>query len=77
MLIEGGVDFREYLIVVYEEGIFRVKFIVYGMIMDGCDFILDVFEYSFVVEGLVEFEVEDFLINGKDFIVDGSVFLIM
>ena len=75
-LTEGGSEPREYLIVAYEEGIFRVKITAYGTTVNGRDFILDVPEFSFVAEGPQEPEVEDPLIDGKDPIVDGSAPLI-
>lgn len=41
---------REHLIVNFEAGIYRVKLTAYGNTMTGRDFILDVPEYSFLVE---------------------------
>jgi uncharacterized protein (TIGR03503 family) len=41
---------REYLIVNYEFGVYRVKITAYGNTIDGREFILDVPEYSFLAE---------------------------
>jgi uncharacterized protein (TIGR03503 family) len=41
-------DVREYLIVNYEFGVYRVKLTAYGTTNDGREFILDVPEYSFL-----------------------------
>ncbi|MFT6899349.1 MAG: hypothetical protein ACJA13_003784 [Paraglaciecola sp.] len=41
---------REYLIVDYEYGVFRVKLTAFGNTVDGRDFILDVPEFSFLTE---------------------------
>lgn len=41
---------REYLIVNYEYGVYRVKLTAYGNTIDGREFILDVPEYSFLSE---------------------------
>ncbi len=71
-LTEGGAEAREYPIVAYEKGVFRVKLTAYGATIDGRDFILDVPEYTFLGQGPLEPEVEDPLINGEDPIVDGS-----
>jgi uncharacterized protein (TIGR03503 family) len=43
-------DIREYLIVNYEYGVYRVKLTAYGNTTDGREFILDVPEYSFLTE---------------------------
>lgn len=43
-------DIREYLIVNYEYGVYRVKLTAYGNTIDGREFILDVPEYSFLTE---------------------------
>ena len=71
-LTEGGPEAREYQIVAYEKGVFRVKLTAYGTTTDGRDFILDVPEYTFLGQGPLEPEVEDPLMSGEDPIVDGS-----
>jgi uncharacterized protein (TIGR03503 family) len=43
-------DVREYLIVNYEYGVYRVKLTAYGNTTEGREFILDVPEYSFLTE---------------------------
>ena len=43
-------DVREYLIVNYEYGVYRVKLTAYGNTTQGREFILDVPEYSFLTE---------------------------
>jgi hypothetical protein len=43
-------EVREYLIVNYEYGVYRVKLTAYGNTTDGREFILDVPEYSFLSE---------------------------
>lgn len=48
-LTELGSDAREYLIIAYDYGIFRVKMTAYGKTVNGRDFILDVPEFSFLV----------------------------
>nr|WP_229681079.1 TIGR03503 family protein [Alteromonas lipolytica] len=48
-LTELGSDTREYLIIAYDYGIFRVKMTAYGKTVNGRDFILDVPEYTFLV----------------------------
>ena len=75
-LTEGGPDAREYQIVAYEKGVFRVKLTAYGTTTDGRDFILDVPEYTFLGQGPAEPEVEDPLVYGEDPIVDGSAPLV-
>jgi uncharacterized protein (TIGR03503 family) len=75
-LTEGGPDAREYQIVAYEKGVFRVKLTAYGTTTDGRDFILDVPEYTFLGQGPAEPEVEDPLMYGEDPVVDGSAPLV-
>ena len=60
-LTELGGDTREYLIIAYDYGIFRVKMTAYGKTVNGRDFILDVPEYTFLVAEpeLPEPEVEE------------------
>lgn len=70
-LTEGGANIREYQVVAFEQGIFRVKLTAYGTTIDGRDFILDVPEFNFLAEA-PEPEIEDPLIEGEDPIVDGS-----
>ena len=41
---------REYAIVNYESGVYRIKLTAYGNTVDGREFILDVPEYSFLAE---------------------------
>ncbi len=48
-LTELGGDVREYLIIAYDYGIFRVKMTAYGKTVNGRDFILDVPEFTFLV----------------------------
>lgn len=48
-LTELGGDAREYLIIAYDYGIFRVKMTAYGKTVNGRDFILDVPEFTFLV----------------------------
>lgn len=43
-------DIREYLIVNYDYGVYRVKLTAYGNTVDGREFILDVPEYTFLSE---------------------------
>ena len=43
-------EMREYLIVNYEYGVYRVKLTAYGNTIEGREFILDVPEYSFLSE---------------------------
>jgi uncharacterized protein (TIGR03503 family) len=50
---------REYLIVDYEYGVFRVKLTAFGNTVDGRDFILDVPEFSFLTEEALEPPVEN------------------
>lgn len=71
-LTEGGLEAREYKIIAYEKGVFRVKLTAYGTTTDGRDFILDVPEYTFLGQGPAEPEVEDPLVYGKDPIVGDS-----
>ncbi len=49
-LTELSNDIREFMIISYDYGIFRVKLTAYGNTVDGRDFILDVPEYSFLLE---------------------------
>lgn len=49
-ITEMSSDIREYLIVNYEYGVYRVKLTTYGTTNDGREFILDVPEYSFLTE---------------------------
>ncbi|GAC14332.1 TIGR03503 family protein [Aliiglaciecola lipolytica] len=49
-LTEQTADAREYLIVNYESGVYRIKLTAYGNTKSGRDFILDVPEYTYLVE---------------------------
>ena len=49
-ITDMSVDIREYLIVNYEYGVYRVKLTAYGNTTEGREFILDVPEYSFLSE---------------------------
>lgn len=49
-ITDMSADIREYLIVNYEYGVYRVKLTAYGNTIDGREFILDVPEYSFLTE---------------------------
>lgn len=49
-ITDMSADVREYLIVNYEFGVYRVKLTAYGNTVDGREFILDVPEYSFLSE---------------------------
>jgi uncharacterized protein (TIGR03503 family) len=49
-ITEMSSEVREYLIVNYEYGVYRVKLTAYGNTIDGREFILDVPEYSFLSE---------------------------
>jgi uncharacterized protein (TIGR03503 family) len=49
-ITDMSADIREYLIVNYEFGVYRVKLTAYGNTIDGREFILDVPEYSFLSE---------------------------
>lgn len=49
-ITDMSADVREYLIVNYEYGVYRVKLTAYGNTTDGREFILDVPEYSFLSE---------------------------
>ncbi|WP_339725828.1 TIGR03503 family protein [uncultured Paraglaciecola sp.] len=49
-ITDMSADVREYLIVNYEYGVYRVKLTAYGNTTDGREFILDVPEYSFLTE---------------------------
>jgi uncharacterized protein (TIGR03503 family) len=49
-ITEPSANAREFLIVNYEYGIFRVKVTAYGKTVSGRDFILDVPEYTFLSE---------------------------
>lgn len=49
-ITEMSAHAREYLIVDYEYGVFRVKLTAFGNTVDGRDFILDVPEFSFLTE---------------------------
>ncbi|WP_240612827.1 TIGR03503 family protein [Alteromonas flava] len=49
-LTELNSNVREHLIVNYGDGVFRVKLTAYGKTANGRDFILDVPEYTFVVQ---------------------------
>ncbi|WP_051275299.1 TIGR03503 family protein [Aestuariibacter salexigens] len=49
-LTESSDQPREHLIINYEYGVYRVKLTAYGKTVNGRDFILDVPQYSFLVE---------------------------
>lgn len=49
-ITEMSADVREYLIVNYEYGVYRVKLTAYGNTIEGREFILDVPEFSFLTE---------------------------
>jgi uncharacterized protein (TIGR03503 family) len=49
-ITETSADVREYFIVNYDYGVYRVKLTVYGSTIEGREFILDVPEYSFLSE---------------------------
>ncbi|MGS2721510.1 TIGR03503 family protein [Paraglaciecola aestuariivivens] len=49
-ITDMSTDVREYLIVNYDYGVYRVKLTAYGNTLDGREFILDVPEYSFLAE---------------------------
>ncbi|GAB5378904.1 MAG: hypothetical protein Alis2KO_02450 [Aliiglaciecola sp.] len=49
-LTEQSPDAREYLIVNYESGVYRIKLTAYGNTQNGRDFILDVPEFTHLVE---------------------------
>jgi uncharacterized protein (TIGR03503 family) len=49
-ITDMSADVREYLIVNYEYGVYRVKLTAYGNTTEGREFILDVPEYSFLSE---------------------------
>ncbi|MFA3790421.1 TIGR03503 family protein [Aliiglaciecola sp. SL4] len=49
-LTEQTPNAREYLIVNYESGVYRIKLTAYGNTKSGRDFILDVPEYTYLVE---------------------------
>lgn len=49
-ITDMSANVREYLIVNYEYGVYRVKLTVYGNTTEGREFILDVPEYSFLSE---------------------------
>lgn len=49
-ITDMSADIREYLIVNYEYGVYRVKLTAYGNTIEGREFILDVPEYSFLTE---------------------------
>jgi uncharacterized protein (TIGR03503 family) len=49
-ITDMSADIREYLIVNYEFGVYRVKLTAYGNTIEGREFILDVPEYSFLSE---------------------------
>jgi uncharacterized protein (TIGR03503 family) len=49
-ITDMSADVREYLIVNYEYGVYRVKLTAYGNTIDGREFILNVPEYSFLSE---------------------------
>lgn len=57
-LTEPSPDPREHLIVNYEEGVYRVKITAFGNTTDGREFILDVPEYTFLVEEAVPIQQE-------------------
>jgi len=48
--ITESAEVREYIIVNYDYGVYRVKLTAYGNTIDGREFILDVPEYSFLTE---------------------------
>ena len=49
-ITDMSAEVREYLIVNYEFGVYRVKLTAYGNTIEGREFILDVPEYSFLTE---------------------------
>ncbi|WP_133469648.1 TIGR03503 family protein [Paraglaciecola marina] len=49
-ITDMSADVREYLIVNYDYGVYRVKLTAYGNTVDGREFILDVPEYTFLSE---------------------------
>jgi uncharacterized protein (TIGR03503 family) len=49
-ITDMSADIREYLIVNFEYGVYRVKLTTYGNTNEGREFILDVPEYSFLTE---------------------------
>jgi uncharacterized protein (TIGR03503 family) len=49
-ITDMSADIREYLIVNYEYGVYRVKLTAYGNTIEGREFILDVPEFSFLTE---------------------------
>ncbi|MEP1553387.1 TIGR03503 family protein [Paraglaciecola sp.] len=49
-ITDMSADIREYLIVNYDYGVYRVKLTAYGNTVDGREFILDVPEYTFLSE---------------------------
>ncbi|MEP2652294.1 MAG: TIGR03503 family protein, partial [Paraglaciecola sp.] len=49
-ITDMSMDIREYLIVNYDYGVYRVKLTAYGNTIDGREFILDVPEYTFLSE---------------------------
>jgi len=75
-LTEGGTEAREYLIVAFEKGIFRVKVTAYGESVEGRDFILDVPEFTFLADDPTP-DVIDPLIDGKDPLIDGTEGLLL
>lgn len=52
-LTESSPKPREHLIVNYEEGVYRVKITAFGTTANGREFILDVPEYTFLIEAVV------------------------
>lgn len=57
-LTESSPKPREHLIVNYEEGVYRVKITAFGNTSNGREFILDVPEYTFLVEAPLPIPVE-------------------
>ncbi len=58
-LTESSPNPREHLIVNYEAGVYRIKITAFGNTVKGRDFILDVPEYTFLVEEVAPVAVEN------------------
>ena len=61
-------EVREYLIINYEYGVYRVKLTAYGNTTEGREFILDVPEYTFLSE-----EPEPLVVAVEEGVVDASI----
>lgn len=70
-ITDDSAQARQFQIVAYEEGIFRVNLTVFGNSADGREFMLDVPEFTFLAEA-PEPEVIDPLVYGEDPVIDGS-----